>query len=228
MNSNDITALTRSTDNTNAATSAGRSASLGSLGGQKDQFLKLLLAQLKHQDPLQPPDASKFSQEMIQFGQLEQLFNLNNSMEQMATMQNSAQRAEAIGLMGRKVDLRGDTMQIAEGKASDIGFKLQAPAEKVTIEVVDQQGHALRTIELDAQAVGTHSVPFDGKDDNGNVLADGTYGLRFEVPGGMETQRTLTPLVRGEVTGVSFDAQGVLLTVDGRTLPMDQIIGVSM
>lgn len=228
MNSNDVTALVRSTDSAAATGSAPTRQSLGSLGGQKDQFLKLLLAQLKHQDPLQPPDASKFSQEMIQFGQLEQLFNLNNSMEQMATMQNSSQRTEAIGLMGRKVDLRGDTLQIAGGKAPDIGFKLQAPAESVKIEIVDQQGHALRTIELDAQTVGTHSAPFDGKDDNGNVLADGTYGIRLEVPGGVETQRTITSLVRGEVTGVSFDEQGVLLTVDGRTLPMDQIIGVSM
>src|SRR4051794_36053729 len=95
-----------------ASTPKSVSAVTGSASATKDQFLKLLIAQMKNQDPLSPPDADKFSEQMTQFGQLEQLFNLNDSMSSIAQHQSSMDRSQAVSLIGREVEAQGDQIEL--------------------------------------------------------------------------------------------------------------------
>lgn len=203
------------------------SSTMGSIAAQKDQFLKLLLAQLKNQDPLSPPDASKFSQEMIQFGQLEQLFNLNTTIDKLGTLDKSTQRTQAVSLIGKQVALDGSTLDYDPAKAAQLGFKLKESVDAVKIKVENQQGEVVRTIEIPKVKAGTHYLPFDGLDTNGQPLAAGNYHVLYEAGQDDNGADLATGIMQGNVDGVDFADDGsILLRVRGQHIPMASILGV--
>ncbi len=208
-------------------TSPGNPATLTDRGRTtKDQFLKLLLAQLKNQDPLQPPDATKFAEQMTSFGQLEQLFNLNDSMSQVASQQANLERTQASSMLGMEVETVNDQMEIGEGPA-EIGVALGQPAETVEVDVIDSMGRTLRTVQLNQVGSGPSYHAFDGLDDQGEAIFPGKYRLKGRART-VDGQEYEVPIVsRGTVNGLFYDGQETYLTVGTRQVPLKDVVTVS-
>lgn len=192
-----------------------------SLQGQKDQFLQLLLAQLKYQDPLQPPDASKFGEQMTQFGQLEQLFNLNDTLGKMAGSQAGTGRGDAISLIGKKIEAHDNGLGVSGDSHGSIGFQLNQPADQVTAEIKNSNGFTVDTIHYDAQHAGTHFYDLASGE-----VPDGAYTVVLSASDATGRSIDVKPLLQGEVSGVDFSSGSAMVQVAGRNIGMDQIITV--
>jgi flagellar basal-body rod modification protein FlgD len=206
-----ITSATGATQTTPTSTSTSPSSTVS-----KDQFLTLLTSQLKAQDPLNPMDATGFTAQLAQFSSLEQLTNMNTSMTSMLSSQYALQNTMATGFIGKKVSYDGSSIALANGQ-STLNYHLDSAAASVKISIYDSSGKLVRTDSLANQASGSGTYNWNGRDNNGSVLADGTYNYTVTATDSTGATVTATPLTSGTVTGIVYDSTGTHLTLDNGT-----------
>jgi len=170
--------------------------------GQSD-FLNLLVAQLKYQDPLNPSDPTEFTSQLAQYSQLEQLFNLNDSMGALSTAQNNSERLSALSLMGQDVVVEGSDFNLAKD-AVQIGYKVDGAATAVKLNIQNAKGKTVATLNANDVSEGNHFLTWNGKDSSGNALDPGTYSIVIDATSASGTSATVSPLVRSQVTGVDL------------------------
>lgn len=200
------------------ASSAGTEPSLSSALGARtlgqDDFLKLLVTQLKNQDPLKPMDNTAFVAELAQFSQLEQTAKQVALLERSLAAQTANLPYALLSLVGRQVTVSGGVVQMDGGPVS-LGYALDRDAADVQVTLTNMQNQLVRTLEGGPQGAGARTVTWDGRDQSGRPLQPGVY--RFAVtaidrqgnPVGATTQSRLT------VTGVRMDnGQPMLLIGD--------------
>ncbi len=208
-------------------TGVAQSATIQKYGSTKDQFLKLLLAQLKNQDPLAAPDADKMAGQITAFGQLEQLMNLNVSMESMAKAQGSQQQNQAVSLVGKSVQVQNNLLHVQGENKGKISFNLSAPSSTVTVQVKNPLGQVIRTIEYKDIPAGLSTQDFDGKSQTGEDLNNGDYHIEVAAKGvGDNRSVSAIPVTQGIVGDVQFTAQGPVLIVNGQAYTMGQVLSV--
>jgi flagellar basal-body rod modification protein FlgD len=215
------TSKATSTNTTGTSTVAKKDTVMG-----KDDFLSLLVAQLKNQDPLEPEDPTAFTAQLAQFSSLEQLANLNTTMEGLTTAQANSARLSSLSLIGKDITYNGSTVTL-EGKPVEIGYQLDGTASSVTLSIQDANGKTVRTIQAaDTELkAGNHFISWDGKDQEGNLLANGKYTLVLQASAAGEgASIAAAPLVRSVVTGIDLSS-GIITTRAGEVL-FKNIIGV--
>lgn len=183
----------------------------------KDEFLKLLTYQLQNQDPMNPMDQSKFTGELAQFSQLEQLANLNKKFDETNKAQGIQDKFYAASFVGKKVVTNGSTMNLKrDGDSGDILFKLDAPAAKVMVRVLDEKNNVIGEIWKEGLGLGSHQVTWDGVALDGSPAVKGKYTAQvkaWDEAGqfvGAKTEAT------GIVQSVGFDQGEPILTVNGQ------------
>jgi len=197
----------------------------GSLG--KDDFVKLLLAQLGNQNPLSPQDGTQFVTQMAQFAQVELLQNSASRLDQLLLAQASANQTQAAGLIGRDVRYRNDTVDLtADGKAS-LGGNLTSAAKNVTWTIVDANGKTVRTLRQTDVPEGTVTVAWDGRDDAGMRVPAGAYRFRLGADDGKGNAVASNTEAVGHVSGVSFEQGYAELLVGGRRIALASVISLS-
>jgi len=185
----------------------------------KDDFLQLLVTQLKNQDPLNPSDPTEFTAQLAQFSSLEQLFNVNESLARMNTGGAELERLSALSLLGREIVSESDSFHLSEGVPVILGCQLQDSADTVQVFVKDQANRSVATLTANRLSTGEHFFQWDGMDDNGQVAPPGEYRLVVSALRGEDEAVAVTPLVSGLVTGVDLDEQGnMLITSSGEFL----------
>jgi flagellar basal-body rod modification protein FlgD len=218
-----MTAINGTTTNTNAAAlAASTSSATGTTSLGKDDFLKLLVTQMENQDPLNPSDPTAFTAQLAQFSSLEQLTNINTSLQQMS----SSNQLSELSMIGQKVVAQGDTFQLGSNGAK-LGYELTGAASKVQLQVQDSMGNTVATLNGDGLSKGDHFVSWDGKGDNGQAVPPGTYSLVVgAVDGSGNPMTDAAALVQGTVTGVNLDPSGNQLVTDAGTYTMSDIKSV--
>lgn len=203
-----------STNNSSSSTSNINSA-LSNTMTQAD-FLKLMTAQLQAQDPTKPVDNSQFVSQMAQFSQLSTTQQLDTDLQTLSSNISSAMQTSQVlsssNLVNRQVMVPSSTMSF-DGSDSVRGAVNVTSASDVTVQVLDGNGNVVRTLPLGSQSAGLSQFTWDGKDDNGNTVANGSYTLK--ATGGTTT--SLDTYVAGTVTGVGYggDSLGTYLQVSG-------------
>jgi len=212
------------TSNNAAGASAGSAANtaLSSTMTQAD-FLKLMTAQLQAQDPTNPVDNSEFVSQMAQFSQLsatQQLdTDLNTFSGNVSSAAQSMQVINSANLVGRQVMVAANSASY-QGQAVSGGVNVTSPGD-VVVTVSDASGHTVRSIDLGSQSEGLARFSWDGTDDDGKPVADGTYTLSAS-----SGSSALTTYVAGQVSGVGYggDSVGTYLQVDGvGGVPLSQV-----
>jgi flagellar basal-body rod modification protein FlgD len=198
-------------------TQGTKEASLG-----KDDFLKLLIAQLQNQDPLNPADATQFTSQLAQFSQLEQLSNMSTKLDTFAGMASQVERQSALGLMGTEVVAQADSFDYAGGSQT-LGYRLVDPAVKVELFVLDSNGYNLATLSGGGNEPGDHYIDWNGTNDDGQAVAPGTYNLVARAVDGDDNVLDSTGLVRSIVTGVEMGADQTSLSTTAGTFSMAKI-----
>jgi len=195
----------------------------GTLG--KDDFLKLFTTQLRFQDPLNPLDSTDFTAQLAQFSSLEQLFNMNASLQDILTYQGSLNNAMAVGLIGRVVKVDGDSFTLAG--TADLEYALADDAASVTITIQDEEGNVVATIDAGAQQAGEQSFCWDGTGDDGLHLPDGDYTFSVTAVDGNGENVEVETSVTGTVTGITFDSGVTYLVLDnGMQVSLGEIMEV--
>ncbi len=172
---------------------------------QKDDFLKLLVTQLKNQDPMNPVDNAEFTAQMAQFSSLEQLVNINETLGMLNATTANVNAGQAFGLIGKEVTVEGSNVHVKNGVGSDISFSLADSANEVTIQVLDPSGNVVRTITVGAKLGGENSVAWDGMDSQGNPLPDGLYKYTVAAKGAGGNPIDVQTNTTGVVDAVSFE-----------------------
>ena len=176
-----------------------------------DNFMQLLVTQMKNQDPLNPMDNAQVTSQMAQLSTVTGIEKLNASMTSMQSSYQASQTMQATSLIGHGVLVPGSSATLADGKAV-LGIELPAAADKVTVTIRDGAGKAIHKIELGEQAAGTLPLAWDGKTDSGATAANGQYSFDVTASSAGSAIKATT-LGFGQVGSVSTGAAGVKLNL---------------
>ncbi len=222
------------TNNTQAAAGADTSSALASFTSQsgslgKDDFLKLLIAQMKHQDPLKPMDDTAFVAQLAQFSSLEQQANTNKLLELVAQQQQGLANNTIVAMVGKNVTVKGDKVTYdGQGFGSPVRFTLAAPADAVKVSIVDADGNTIRTMDVGDKPAGPITVQWDGKSDLGIQQPAGAYSVQVQAKGPVGTSVEVLQETTGTVMSVSFDQGFTNLILDnGVNAPASDLIKVN-
>jgi flagellar basal-body rod modification protein FlgD len=219
-------------------TGPGSAMAAGSLaaafGGNKaldrDAFLKLLVAQLKNQDPLKPQDNSQFVAELAQFSSLEQSMGINDRLDLLATQNAGLANAQAVGLVGSVATVRGSMVTVdGTGVGTAVGFSLSGDSSSTVVTVRNQNGQVVRTMDLGERKAGFVSLQWDGRDEAGNIQPAGTYVIGVQAEDAVGTPISVSQETTGKIKQVSFDKGYPVLTLEnGLAVPVSDLLKVAV
>jgi len=212
-----------STAVTSATTSGITTSNASTLGGttaseMQDRFLKLLVAQMNNQDPMNPMDNAQMTAQMAQINTVSGIQQLNDTVKGLASQFDTLQALQSASLVGRQVLTEGNTLTV-QGKTAQAAVNLSGPADKVTVQVTAPTGQVLDTLELGALAAGQQPIVWDAS----NYTQAGSPTFKVTASNGTRSVQA-TPLSVGVVTGVSNTSSGLLLQMqDGSSQPYSAI-----
>lgn len=189
----------------------------------QDEFLKLFIAQMNHQDPLNPMSNEEFTAQLAQFSSLEQLYNINEQLESMNSAQDLNSRYQALDFIGKEVVAEGNLLSLEEGKTSRGGFTLEDFAD-CTVLVLDSEGYHVRQIPLGMQPPGERRFEWDGKNDAGVMQEPGIYGFKIAAIDEYGNTLPVGTRIMGKVSGVNMEESEPVLYVGHIPLSMSQVL----
>ncbi len=208
---------------TNATTATDSSATKANAAtdpaAAQDRFLKLLVAQLNNQDPMNPLDNAQMTSQIAQINTVTGIQQLNQTMQSMATQFNSLQVMQGTSLIGRNVMIEGSGLSMAD-KTGKGGFELDSAATGVKVEVMTAGGQVIDTVDMGAQSAGRHTFEWDASKYTGS-----TDALQFRVTAvNGATTIDSTALSLSKVTAAGAENGQLVLTLsNGKTINYDQI-----
>ncbi len=177
----------------------------------QDRFLKLLVTQMKNQDPLNPLDNAQVTSQLAQISTVNGIEKLNTTIQAMASSLAAGQSLQAAGMIGRDVLVPASTLRLAGGSAL-FGVDLGQAADQVKVSIYDASGREVRVMDMGAQTAGPLTLAWDGKTSDGTQAADGNYSLSVSASLGGQKVDAQT-LTSATVQGVVQGDQGVRLNV---------------
>lgn len=212
---------------TTATPGAAATSDKKSSGLDKDAFLKLLVAQMSHQDPLAPTQGTEYVAQLSQFAMVEQSVAQSQKLELLSAQMGGIANNEATSLVGKTVNVRGHGVSWDGTTATGASVTLSGPAAKVTVEIKDSQGKTVRTMELGGRPGGAVGITWDGKDDAGNPVAKGTYSVKVAATSASAQDVSASQDVSGTVVKVTFDKGYPELELDsGAKAPVSDLVSV--
>ncbi|WP_076867252.1 flagellar hook capping FlgD N-terminal domain-containing protein, partial [Bradyrhizobium mercantei] len=177
-----MTTVDQSTSTTGLGLAQSGANGSSTAQGLQDQFLKLLVTQLKNQDPLNPMQNAELTSQLAQISTVEGITNLKNTMLAISGQIDVSQSMNAVAMIGKGVLVPGSTVKVgvdaanpSERVVTPYGIDLQKDAAKVQVRISDANGQVVRTIELGEQKAGVYTLDWDGKNDGGAALEAGAY-----------------------------------------------------
>jgi flagellar basal-body rod modification protein FlgD len=201
---------TLATINRESAPAVAAAASTEELGSQ--QFLTLMLAQIKNQDPLKPLDPAEFLGQLAQFSTVTGVQDVNRSIGDLATSLRSSQATEATSMVGRNVLAAGSELSYGGGETVRGAVGTPDGATRLDITIRDASGTLVRRLPLVPQADMTE-FQWDGITDRGTRAEPGPYRIEAVASVGGRAE-SVEPLLQRRVNSVSIDAQGRGLTLN--------------
>jgi flagellar basal-body rod modification protein FlgD len=202
-----------------------------SSGEDKNDFLTLLVAQMRYQDPLNPLDGADFAAQLAQFSSLEELQNINTNLNESVNadmlLALSINNTMATTIVGKSIKAVNNEICFKDGKPVDIDYELSGNASKVKIDIYSEDGQLLRTLTETGKAGGDNEASWDGRDAKGNLVPSGSYyvDISATAPGGNAV--LVQSLAVGVVTGVRFVDGNPMLIVDGREIAFGSVLEIN-
>lgn len=188
-------------------------ASASATAEMSDRFLKLLVTQLKNQDPMNPMENAELTSQLAQMSTVEGISELNESMNGLLSQYRSSQVLQGAALVGRQVLAEGDHLQLTSAGAM-AGVDLADAVDSLQIKVLDANDSVVRTLNLGKQDAGLVRFGWDGKDTAGNALAEGEYSFEVEAKAA-DNVVTATAYALGSVLSVSLNAGDMEAEISG-------------
>jgi flagellar basal-body rod modification protein FlgD len=221
----DIAALIGTSDASSSPVLSKADAAKKKLTKDLDSFLVLLTSQLKNQDPLSPMDSTEFTNQLVQFAQVEQQINSNESLTDLIglTQQNIA--TGTVNYIGKTIEATSGKFPLQDGKAK-LAYGLSEDAFSTAIIIKNANGDIVYSTAGNKTA-GVHPLDWNGKDNNGVQQPDGTYEVQVTaVSSSNEAVETYTT-VFGKVTGITTIDNKTTLVMGKLGVPLDKILSVT-
>lgn len=191
-----------------AATATGQPSAVN----QEDRFLKLLVTQMKNQDPLNPLDNAQVTSQMAQISTVSGVDKLNGSIEKLSQSMLSSQSLQSAAMIGRQVLASGSTLTL--GATGALGaYELSQNADRVQVTISTPAGAVVRRLEVGRQEAGTTGFQWDGMTDAGGRAPQGNYVFQVTASSGAQSVAAV-PLMAGRVDGVSLNGGNLLLNLE--------------
>jgi len=208
-----------SVGSTTASASATTSTDKNTLG--QEEFLEILIAQMKNQDPTNPVDANDFTSQLTQYSCLEQLMNMNARLDTLIADFESMSGVELAGLIGTEVTVDGNTLE-ADGSTCAITYDLSGEAASGQVIIYDANGDSADTLDFGRQDAGANILVWDC-----SGVSSGTYTFEVSASAADGSDLSVTTRETGTVTEVSFKDGLATLRVNGRDVSIDDVISIS-
>jgi flagellar basal-body rod modification protein FlgD len=212
------------TTTTSTASTGSTNSALTDLSGNFDTFLTLLTTQLQNQDPMNPMDSDQFTQELVSFSGVEQQINTNDNLKTLISLQQGNSSNNAINYLGKNITITDGSGQLTDG-AAHWSYALGSAAASTTIVVTDANGKVVYTGKGETGA-GQHDFDWDGKDNSGNQLDDGTYKVTVTALGSDGSNLQTAVASSGAVSEVNFTGSEPYLMVGSMAVPLSSVSAV--
>src|SRR3984893_11835626 len=200
------------TTGTGSTAANGAVNSAATLGGTN--FLTLMLAQLKNQDPTSPVDSNTFLTQLAQLSEVQGITQLNTSFSSLSNSLSPSQALQASSLLGHHVLVTSTKANLTANGTVTGAVNVPQTTSQVLLDVKDSAGVLVRQINLGAQSAGLTSFSWDGKAGNGSPAPAGTYTLSAQYAGATSGGTAATTMVNGTVDSVSMGAGSTGLTLN--------------
>ena len=190
----------------------------------KDSFMKLMLAQMKHQDPMNPMQSHELAAQLAQFSSVEQLQNVNQTLEEMKASQKPTETFQALNFIGKSVS--GDSSKLVRVKGDrehDFSFTLPADAKTAVVKVRNSNGEIIRKVDLKDLKQGENNFKWNGMDDRGQAANAGEYQFLIEATNASGGKLAVKTDFEGAITGVNFTAEGPVLLVGTQSVKIKDV-----
>lgn len=185
----------------------------------KDEFFKIMITQMKNQDPTNPYKNEELAAHLAQFTSLEQMLNMNQNLEKLMESQFPLQKLGAAGLIGKTISTDSSQFAHTEGKFSGLNFDLPTDAAKAKIAIMNGKGEVIRELDQTNLMKGGNKVEWDGKRSNNMMAPTGTYSIRVTAESAEGKSVPISTKKKHEVFGVSFDGKETVLLVGNSKTP---------
>ncbi len=193
----------------------------------QNTFLRLFIAQLQNQDPLDPTSSEEFVAQLAQFSSLEQATQTTSLLEQLIAQGTERGRFEAVELIGHQVLATGNTIELDSDGVGNLVYQLAGEISSGTITITDSTGAVVRSLTLDTQAAGQQTIEWDGLDNEGEAVSPGIYQFSvnpFNAEGG---NVSVTTFLRESIKSAVFtNGQTELILASGKNLFMNDVLSV--
>jgi len=192
---------------------------------ETQNFLKLLIAQIKNQDPMAPMDASTMTAQMSQLNMVSSMANMNTSMTAMLAQMQSVNFMNQAALIGHSPAVAGDGIAFDGTNQVMLGANAANPLKSVIATISDASGNTVNSVDLGSLNAGMSNFLWNGKDAGGNTVAAGMYYLSLTGTNAADATENPTAYVASAVASVSKGANGdaVLNLLDGRIINSSEV-----
>jgi len=217
---------TSSTSSTSSTTDSTISTTHKTSLDQTD-FMTILLAQLKYQDPSDPMDDKEMASQLVQYSSLEMLTKINENLTTLVDSNSTDNIKSGVDYIGKSIKSTGYNLTVSDGTVSTLYYSLGEAVTDTTASIYDTNGDIVRSVSLGSKGSGDYSFVWDGKDTSGNTCADGTYGIIINATNADGDKVVVQSQISGVVTGVKSSSGTVYLELaDGRTVELANVTEV--
>lgn len=211
-------------NNSNTSTVSSNKSVLG-----KDDFLKLMIAQLKNQDPLNPMDGTEYASQLAQFSSLEQLTNLNSYLKQSIDanymLTQSINNTMLANLIGKEVKVNSKELQVNGQESLSIGYELPEGVKSVKVNIYNQYGTLIKSLEA-SNKKGSNKLLWDLTDNNGEKVINGDYKFEVIASDYNNNAVNVTSYILGLIDGIKYSENGTLLIINGAQYSAGDILEI--
>lgn len=199
------------------------STTTGTTALDKDSFLLLLTTQLQNQDPTEPMSNQEFVAQLAQFSQLEELQTVSSQLDSLYLVNVSMNNASMANLLGQDVVARSDTFNHSSGE-EEIHFDASSETASTNLTITNADGTVVFSADIGAQEAGEGSYTWDGKDQDGQLVADGDYTFSITATDTNGSEVSVETLIEGTIDQMSFETGSAAPSVEGVDITMGDIV----
>jgi flagellar basal-body rod modification protein FlgD len=217
---------TQSLQNVSSQTNEAKQNVLG-----KDDFLKMLITQLKYQDPLNPLEGTEFSAQLAQFSQLEQLANLNSYVKQSVDanylLTQSINNTMTAALIGKEAKIATNEISYKDQEKIKLGFEIPSNARSITLEIYNEKGALIKSVSIQSGADTERLYEWDFTDNNGLKIPQGKYNFLVKFVNDINMEGTADAFLYGIIDGIKFTQEGAMIKTLGGLYYLYQIYEIN-
>ena len=171
----------------------------------KDDFMRIMITEMKHQDPTKPMDADRMATQMAQITSVEQLKNVSNSLDKLAEKSSTSDRLAMSMMIGKSVTVDKGRFSHQKATVSPISFDLPEAADKIKLTVLDDHGEEVATRQLDPMQAGANTYNWDGINASSVQSPSATYTVRIDAENKQGGKIKINPISKENIVGVTFE-----------------------